>query len=224
LQLSRQEGVPVAFARNDVIRHGRRGDDAARQAHAADRLRSKLPLGALAPDLELVKISRAVPGLRGVTHGVALYRELAYTPIMPRKSAASLAVVPQLPGTGRPAPPAELDTVEQRIWREVVDALPPHWIDSAGRVLLLRLVAQAALCLSMEQQLRAHRAAGTAIEEYAKLAKQHSDTAKQTESLLASLRATPRSRSTSHAAGLQSRKAAESRPWEIRGRRAETET
>jgi hypothetical protein len=59
----------------------------------------------------------------------------------------------------------------------------------------------------------------------AKLAKQHSDTAKQTESLLASLRATPRSRSTSHAAGLQTRKTAEMRPWEIRsGRRVETQT
>jgi len=149
---------------------------------------------------------------------------LAYTGTMPRKSAASLAVVPQLPGTGRPEPPADLDDGEKRLWREVVNSLPPHWIDAAGRIILRRLVAQAALCLSMEEQLRAHRAAGTVVETYAKLAKQHSDTAKQTENLLASLRATPRSRSTSHAAGLQSRKAAESRPWEIRGRRAETET
>ena len=104
-------------------------------------------------------------------------------------------------------------------------ALRHHWIDAAGRIILRRLVAQAALCLSMEEQLRAHRAAGTVVETYAKLAKQHSDTAKQTESLLASLRATPRSRSTSHAAGLQTRKTAEMRPWEIRsGRRVETQT
>lgn len=150
---------------------------------------------------------------------------LAYTGTMPRKSAASLAVVPQLPGTGRPEPPADLDDGEKRLWREVVNSLPPHWIDAAGRIILRRLVAQAALCLSMEEQLRAHRAAGTVVETYAKLAKQHSDTAKQTESLLASLRATPRSRSTSHAAGLQTRKTAEMRPWEIRsGRRVETQT
>jgi len=143
---------------------------------------------------------------------------------MPRKSAASLAVVPQLPGSGRPEPPTDLDLAEQTLWRDVVNALPANWIDAAGRVLLRRLVAQAAVCLTMEEQLRAHRAAGTAVEEYSKLAKQHNDAAKSIENLLASLRATPRSRSTSHAAGLQSRKAAESRPWEIRGRRAETET
>jgi hypothetical protein len=34
---------------------------------------------------------------------------------------------------------------EQRIWREVVDALPGHWFDSAGHLVLRRLAAQAAL-------------------------------------------------------------------------------
>ena len=40
-----------------------------------------------------------------------------------RKSAASLAVVPALPGRDRPEPPVDLDPIEQRIWRQVVDAL-----------------------------------------------------------------------------------------------------
>ena len=43
-----------------------------------------------------------------------------------RKSAASLVVVPLVPGQGRPEPPAELDTLEQRVWREVIAALPAH--------------------------------------------------------------------------------------------------
>src|SRR5215831_11320853 len=60
-----------------------------------------------------------------------------------RKSAASLSVVPVLPGRGRPEPPTDLDILEQRIWHEVVDALPGHWLDTAGQLILRRLAAQA---------------------------------------------------------------------------------
>src|SRR5262249_36872722 len=75
-----------------------------------------------------------------------------------RKSAASLSVVPVLPGRGRPEPPADLDVLEQRIWREVVDALPSRWLDSAGQVILRRLVAQAAVSERQELRLRQLRA------------------------------------------------------------------
>src|SRR5215510_11920545 len=73
---------------------------------------------------------------------------------MPRKSSASLAVVPRVPGRGRPEPLADLDSIEQRIWREVVDALPGHWLDSAGQLVLRRLVAQAAVSERQEARLR----------------------------------------------------------------------
>jgi hypothetical protein len=52
-----------------------------------------------------------------------------------RKSGVSLAVVPPtLPGE-RPAPPAEPDRTEARIWKEIVGALPPTWLDAAQQVL-----------------------------------------------------------------------------------------
>jgi hypothetical protein len=41
---------------------------------------------------------------------------------MPRKSVASLSVVRRVPGRGPPEPPADLDALESRIWRDVVDA------------------------------------------------------------------------------------------------------
>ncbi len=41
-----------------------------------------------------------------------------------RKSEASLTVIPVVPGQGRPEPPESLDTLERRIWRDVVAALP----------------------------------------------------------------------------------------------------
>ena len=77
---------------------------------------------------------------------------------MPRKSSISLAVVsPTLLGE-RPAPPAALDDTEAGIWREIVGALPPSWLDAAAQQVLVRVVAQAAVCEQQEAQLRKLRA------------------------------------------------------------------
>jgi hypothetical protein len=56
---------------------------------------------------------------------------------------------PTLPGE-RPAPPVELDATEQRIWRAIVDALPPTWLDAAAQQILVRAVAQASVCEGLE--------------------------------------------------------------------------
>ena len=71
-----------------------------------------------------------------------------------RRSAAALTVVPQVPGAGRPRAPRGLDELEKRIWRDVVDALPAYWVDPAGRQVLRRLVAQAAIAERQEAGLR----------------------------------------------------------------------
>jgi len=63
---------------------------------------------------------------------------------MARKSVVGLVVVP-LSGGGRPEPPGELDTLEQSIWKAVVDASPAHAIDPAAQLILRRLVARAAI-------------------------------------------------------------------------------
>jgi len=145
---------------------------------------------------------------------------------MPRKSAASLAVVPRVPGRGRPEPPSDLDSIEQRIWREVVDALPGHWLDSAGQLVLRRLVAQAAVSERQEARLRQLRAQDQdGGEEAGTLAAQHGVLAKNVAYLLTQLRATPRSQLRSRAAGSKVEQAPGWRPWEIRGRgQAQTET
>src|SRR5262245_28964619 len=77
---------------------------------------------------------------------------------MPRKSVSSLSVVPRVPGRGRPEPPADLDALESRMWRGVVDALPGHWLDSGGQLILRRLAAQAAVSERQEARLRELRA------------------------------------------------------------------
>jgi hypothetical protein len=138
---------------------------------------------------------------------------------MPRKAAAELAIVPRVPGQGRPEPPADLDVLEQRIWREVIDALPGHWLDRAGQLVLRRLVAQAAVAERQEVQLRQLRAQEQdGGEEAATLAAQHGVLAKNVAYLLTQLRATPRSQLRSRTAGSRLEQAPDSRPWEIKAK------
>ena len=136
-----------------------------------------------------------------------------------RKSAASLSVVPLVPGQGRPEPPTSLDALEQQIWRDVVDALPAHWLDLAGQLILRRLVAQAAISERREARLRLMRAQDQDDGEGADaLAALHGVSAKTVAYLLGQLRATPRSRIGSRAAGPQVEQAPKLRPWEIKAR------
>ena len=143
-----------------------------------------------------------------------------------RKSAASLVVVPLVPGQGRPEPPVELDTLEARVWREVVAALPAHWIDPAGQLILRRLVAQSAIAERLEERIRALRSQGQDdSKEAGALAARHDVAGKAVANLLTQLRATPRSRMVSRAAGPQIARTSSLRPWEIRSRgQAQTST
>jgi hypothetical protein len=143
-----------------------------------------------------------------------------------RKSGASLVVVPLVPGQGRPEPPADLDAFEQRVWREVIAALPAHWVDPAGQLVLRRLVAQVAVSERWEARLRQLRAEGRdADEDTSKLVAMHGAAAKTIAHLLGQLRATPRSRMVSRAAGPQIARTSSHRPWEIRSRgQAQTST
>ena len=135
-----------------------------------------------------------------------------------RKSQASLSVVPPaIPGAGRPDPPSHLDANEAQIWRAVVGALPDYWIDRAGEQILLRLVAQAANAQRHEGRLRELRAQRSPDDpEMAALPTTHGVAAKVITHLLTSLRATPRSRMVSRAAGPKMSEVPRSKPWDTR--------
>ena len=136
-----------------------------------------------------------------------------------RKSAASFSVVPLVPGQGRPQPPDNLDALEKQIWRDVVDALPAQWLDLAGQLVLRRLVAQPAISERREARLRQLRAQDQdGGEDADALAALHGVSAKTIAYLLGQLRATPRSRMVSRAAGPQFEQVPKSRPWEIKAR------
>jgi hypothetical protein len=136
-----------------------------------------------------------------------------------RKSSASLSVLPVVAGRGRPEPPVGLDSLEKQIWRDVVDALPAHWLDLTGQIILRRLVAQAAISERREARLRQLRAQDQdGGQDADALAALHGVSAKTVAYLLGQLRATPRSRMISRAAGPQIEQAPRFRPWEIKAR------
>ena len=131
-----------------------------------------------------------------------------------------------VPGQGRPEPPPELDAIEAKAWREVIAALPAHWVDPAGQLILLRLAAQAAVAARLEEQMRELRAEENDLSKDAKvLAARHTLAAKSVADLLGQLRATPKSRTVPRAAGPRVLQGApELRPWEIKsGGKAEAE-
>jgi hypothetical protein len=135
-----------------------------------------------------------------------------------RKPAAALSVV-LVPGQGRPSPPVHLDALEREIWHNVIDALPAHWLDLAGQLILRRLVAQCAIAERREARLRALRATDQdAGEGASELALEHGVTAKIIAHLLTQLRATPRSRIVARAAGPQFEQAPKLRPWDVNAR------
>jgi hypothetical protein len=131
------------------------------------------------------------------------------------KSGISLTVVPPTVPGARPAPPAELDDIEARIWKDIVAALPPTWLNAAAREVLVRAVAQAGVCESLEAQLRElRRQPNPDLEALGSLAARHAASAKSLSQLLGVLRATPRARMLSRGASRQIAQVARVRPWE----------
>jgi hypothetical protein len=91
--------------------------------------------------------------------------------------------------------------------------------DLAGQIILRRLVAQAAISERREARLRQLRAREEdGGEDADALAALHGVSAKTVAYLLGQLRATPRSRMVSRAAGPEVEHAPKFRPWEIKAR------
>jgi hypothetical protein len=139
--------------------------------------------------------------------------------LRPRKPrAGSVELTPLLPSAGRPEPPADLDPAEAQCWVDIVDALPAHWIDTAGQIILRGIVVQAVIARRQEARLRRLQAGSNDDADADGLALAHAQRLKGIAQLLTHLRATPRSRMPSRAAGIDFTSATAERPWEVRAR------
>jgi hypothetical protein len=78
---------------------------------------------------------------------------------MPRRSAAALSTIPvaDLP---RPPPPKHLPPAEAKIWTEIVQDLPPHWLP-AGSLPLLEVYVTAVVSMHRLQEIMASAPEGS---------------------------------------------------------------
>jgi hypothetical protein len=109
-----------------------------------------------------------------------------------------------------------LDADEAQAWVDIVDSLPSHWIDTAGQLLLRGIVAQVAIARRQEARLRQLQAGSNDDADADGLAIAHAHITKAIAQLLGHLRATPRSRMPSRAAGVDFTRSTSERPWEYR--------
>jgi len=76
---------------------------------------------------------------------------------MPHPTDPPLAVVPLVPSRhGRPEPPPELPVREADLWRAIVAARRPGWIDNPGSALVLELYVHA-VAIVEDLEARARR-------------------------------------------------------------------
>lgn len=112
---------------------------------------------------------------------------------MPRKSAASLSVLPGDRPVSRLAPPVHLSEGAAAIWRDVVKTEAVDHFDRGGmRQLLERYCEAIASCRTFEAELATQP--DHALETRMKLAKLVSDLASRASALALRLRLTPASR------------------------------
>jgi hypothetical protein len=61
---------------------------------------------------------------------------------------------PRIPGRGRPTPPPELTEEERIVWRDAVEARPPHFYDPATLPVLEVYCQHVVLCNQLAAELR----------------------------------------------------------------------
>jgi hypothetical protein len=120
-----------------------------------------------------------------------------------RKSKASLSVVPVIPRVERPEPPPEYGPDEARIWRAVVEAAPPGWLNAAVETLLRLYVGHAVTAEHLGEALR-----GTALTDPALFDRLLKLRQRETSAALRVARAM--------SLVVSSRRKPAPRPWEIR--------
>lgn len=128
---------------------------------------------------------------------------------MPRRSAASLALVP----ASQPIPPApapgDLSEVEAALWRETVESKPADWFGADSWPILKEYVRAAAMCDALAQVIA--DAGPGQLKEWLDMRDKE---ARRAVSLATKLRLTQQSKYGPRAADTADRKAKGKRPWQ----------
>jgi hypothetical protein len=133
---------------------------------------------------------------------------------MARQSAASLAVVRNLPGK-RVAPPDGLTDAETELWQAVVDSKPAEWFGADSAPLVVEYVRAVGMCGVLDERLQSMLGDKHAAANDIKLILDMRDKESRRACTLATkLRLTQQSRYTPSSAGTANKRAAGKRPWQ----------
>lgn len=135
---------------------------------------------------------------------------------MPKKSAASLAVV--APVFGRPEPPPELQPSEAEVWRSVVATKPADWFTRDTHPLLTGYCRAAVAADLIAAQVKVFDPAWLATDDglgrYNQLMKMAQRQASLLATLATKMRLAQQSKYGARGAETQSRAGAAVKPWE----------
>lgn len=140
---------------------------------------------------------------------------------MPRKSAAALATVTNIPGQ-RAQPPDELTEEQAAEWRAVVVSKPSEWFDRAAQPLLVDYCRHVTIARRIAEQVDSFPLDQLVDEEglsrYGKLGTMLERHSRMIASLAGKLRLSPSSRyshRSAHTAASRADATGASRPWDV---------
>lgn len=135
---------------------------------------------------------------------------------MPRRSVASLSIVPDTPVGELPSPPTDLSKTEARLWTETVESKPADWFGADSLPVLKEYVRAAVMCdVLAKAAAKAVRSKDTATIR-AVLGMRDME-ARRVASLGTKLRLTQQSKYGPRAAATADARVTGKRPWQSAG-------
>ena len=134
-----------------------------------------------------------------------------------RKSAASLAIVTNIPGQ-RPEPPSELTENEADVWRSVVATKTADWFQEDSQPLLINYCRHKVRQKFLSDQINEYTSEWLQDEEglrrYERLMSMSIKESGMISAIATKLRLTPQSRWQPSSASVKNNQAAIKRPWD----------
>jgi hypothetical protein len=132
---------------------------------------------------------------------------------MPRKSAASLSIVPAK-GITPPTPPADLSAAEAVLWREIVETKPSDWFGPDSLPVLKEYIRASIMCDLLDAQVKDALAEGEGVGVVKALLDMRDKESRRGVSMATKLRLTQQSRYGARSADRADNRAGGKRPWQ----------
>jgi hypothetical protein len=133
---------------------------------------------------------------------------------MPKKSAASLTIVPAGRPGDLPPPPGDLLAAEAATWREIVESKPADWFGPDSLPILKEYVRAVAMCDTLARMVERAAADGEGVALVKSLLDMRDKEARRAASMATKLRLTQQSRYGARSADRADQRVSGKRPWQ----------